>query len=555
MSSKTVVYRARLIRTLTHGTPEATAVAVRDGRILAVGSLEECQAWGPARVDDTFADHVLVPGFVEAHSHVTEGLWSAIPYVGWFDRAMPDGSVAKGINTYEALVHRLQEFESALSASGADPHRGLIVGGFDPIYFRGAPRLDRVVLDQVSETRPILVMHASLHLATANTALLRKYNIDRSHPAGGVGRDAGGDPDGELREPPAMTLAKDEFRTFVALMSEPSTLVQFAFAARNAGVTTATDLAAGYLNRPEVAQSVAAVTSDPSFCLRLAVAPQPTLYKGTDPVSALNALRAYEHDRLSFPVVKVVLDGSIQGWTAMISWPGYFTGEDHGEFLYPPDQLPELLRPFHAAGITIHCHCNGDLAADVFLDTVELLQREHPWADHRHTIQHAQLMTPAQLRRAKSLGLSVNFFANHLWFWGDQHFELTVGPERARRMNPSGTAIRLGIPFSIHSDAGVTPIGQLHTMWCAVNRRTVSGRVLGPEERITADQALRAVTLGAAHQLRMDRLIGSIEVGKYADFAVLNADPLEVDPTTIRDIEVWGTVLGGVVHRSTRAKR
>jgi predicted amidohydrolase YtcJ len=523
-------------------------VAVRDGRIVAVGTLDECLSWGPADVDERFANHVIIPGFVEAHSHVTEGLWSDIPYLGWFDRPMPDGSTAPGTRSYEALVDRLLELQEAL----AESTQSLVVGGFDPIYFRDAPRLDRYVLDRVSRTRPILVLHASLHLATANSAVLEKYDITRHHPASGVGRDGSGEPDGELREPPALMLAREEFRHFISLMAKPQALVHFAHAARNGGVTTAADLAANYLGHPEVAASVAAVTADPSFSVRLAVAPQPRSYTGDDPVGALAKLRTHSNDKLWFPVVKVVLDGSIQGWTAMISPPGYFTGEDHGEFLYPPEQLPELLRPFHRAGVTIHCHCNGDLTAGVFLDTVETLLREHPWLDHRHTVQHAQLMTPAQLSRAKALGMSVNFFVNHLWFWGDQHHDLTVGPERARRMNPCGSAARLGVPFSIHSDAGVTPIGQLHTMWCAVNRVTVSGRVLGADERIAPHEALHAVTLGAARQLRMDHLVGSIESGKYADFAVLDDDPLAVDPMAIRDIGVWGTVLGGVPQPSSR---
>lgn len=549
MAQRTVIYTARLIRTLAPGTPEATAVAVRDGRIVAVGTLDECLSWGPADIDETFANHVIVPGFVEAHSHVTEGLWSDIPYVGWFDRPMPDGSIAPGIRSYDALVDRLVELQEALP----EPTRSLVVGGFDPIYFRDAPRLDRHVLDRVSSTRPILVLHASLHLATANSAILEKYEITRQHRAGGVGRDSNGEPDGELREPPALMLAREEFRHFISLMAKPQALVHFAHAARNGGVTTAADLAANYLGHPDVAASVAAVTADPAFSVRLAVAPQPRNYTGDDPIGALAELRTHSNDKLSFPVVKVVLDGSIQGWTAMISPPGYFTGEDHGEFLYPPEQLPDLLRPFHRAGVTIHCHCNGDLTADVFLAAVETLLREHPWLDHRHTVQHAQLMTPAQLWRAKALGLSVNFFVNHLWFWGDQHHDLTVGPERARRMNACGTAARLGVPFSIHSDAGVTPIGQLHPMWCAVNRVTVSGRVLGADERITPHEALHAVTVGAARQLRMDHIVGSIESGKYADFAILDADPLAVDPMTIRDIGVWGTVLGGVPQPSSRS--
>jgi predicted amidohydrolase YtcJ len=149
-----------------------------------------------------------------------------------------------------------------------------------------------------------------------------------------------------------------------------------------------------------------------------------------------------------------------------------------------------------------------------------------------------------------NLGMCGNLFANHLWFWGDQHHQSTVGPERANRMEACATALREGVPISLHSDAAVTPLGQLHSMWCAVNRVTPSGRVLGAEERISVADALHAVTLGAAYQLHLDHEIGSIEVGKRADFAVLAQDPFDVDPMELRDIPVWGTVLGGRVFRA-----
>jgi predicted amidohydrolase YtcJ len=141
--------------------------------------------------------------------------------------------------------------------------------------------------------------------------------------------------------------------------------------------------------------------------------------------------------------------------------------------------------------------------------------------------------------------MCANIFTNHLWYWGDAHHDLTVGPERARRMEACATAEREGVPFSIHSDASVTPLGHLHTMWCAVNRVTPSGRVLGEAERISAESALSAATLGAAFQLHLDHEMGTIECGKAADFTVLADDPVEVDPMAIRDIEVHGTVVAG----------
>ncbi len=551
-TSPTTIYRARTIRTMTPSQPTVEAVAVREGRVLAIGTVEECRAWGPATIDDTFADQVLVPGFVEAHSHVMAGMWAVLPYLGWFERRLPDG-IAPAIRSYTDLVARLRAVDAAMTedeaARGAPP-APLVAGGFDPIYFRDEARLDRHHLDLVSTTRPIFVLHASGHLATVNTALLERYDIGADHPAPGVGRDGDGLPNGELREPAAMGLARDEYRSLGDAIADPRTVAAFGAMARDSGVTTAAELGGMFFGRPDAAQRLRDLTAAEEFPLRVAVYPLPQ-NAGRTPdelVEEFRSLRALSHDKFRFPGIKILLDGSIQGWTAMISWPGYHTGSDHGQFLLPPERLVDLLRPFHRAGVNIHCHCNGDLTAEVFIDAVDQLLREHAWLDHRHTVQHAQLLRPAQIRRMRNLQMCANFFANHLWFWGDQHHDLTVGPERAHRIDPCGTALRFGVPFSIHSDAGVTPLGQLHTMWCAVNRVTPSGRVLGPEERIPAAAALEAVTLGAAYQLHLDDELGSIEVGKRADFAVLDADPLAVDPMAIRDIGVWGTVLGGVVQ-------
>jgi predicted amidohydrolase YtcJ len=179
------------------------------------------------------------------------------------------------------------------------------------------------------------------------------------------------------------------------------------------------------------------------------------------------------------------------------------------------------------------------------LDMLQAALRVRPAPDHRFTLQHCQLADAAQFRRMKALGMCVNLFANHTFYWGEQHHALTVGPERAMRMNACATALATGVPLAIHSDAPVTPLGPLFTAWCAVNRLSSTGRVLGEAERIGVPEALRAITLGAAYTLGLDGEIGSIEAGKRADFAVLEADPREVPPAALRDVPVWGTVLGG----------
>ena len=138
--------------------------------------------------------------------------------------------------------------------------------------------------------------------------------------------------------------------------------------------------------------------------------------------------------------VKFVLDGSIQGWTAAMNWPGYYTGTDHGQLLTIPEQLVDWLRPFHDAGINVHMHCNGEATIDVAIDAVEAVLKDVAWLDHRHTVQHSQLTNQAHFRRMKALGMCANIFANHIWYWGDQHHDITVGTERARRMEAAATA-------------------------------------------------------------------------------------------------------------------
>jgi len=206
------------------------------------------------------------------------------------------------------------------------------------------------------------------------------------------------------------------------------------------------------------------------------------------------------------------------------------------------------MRPYHREGFQLALHTTGDEAVDRGLDVYERLLLDHPRFDHRHRLEHAQMATESAFRRMKSLGVCVNLFANHVYYWGDTHRTATAGPAKARRLDACGTAEQLGVPFSIHCDAPVTPLDPLFTMWCAVNRITSSGHLLGETECITAEQALRAMTIDAAHLLKMDHQVGSLAVGKQADMAVLDDDPCLVEPMAIKDIAVHATVIAGHVH-------
>jgi predicted amidohydrolase YtcJ len=238
-------------------------------------------------------------------------------------------------------------------------------------------------------------------------------------------------------------------------------------------------------------------------------------------------------------------DGSIQGYTARLKWPGYLESRPNGIWNAPPEQLRNQIIKLHGEGVQLHIHVNGDEASEVGLDALEEAMIRFPRGDHRHVLQHCQMADESQFRRMKALGVCVNLFANHIWYFGDQHYELTMGPDKAMKMDACASALRNGVPLAIHSDAPVTPMGPLHVAWCAVNRITPSGRVLGENQKISVEDALYALTLGAAYTLKLDSEIGSIEVGKKADFAVLGEDPLVAAPENLKDIRVLGTVMGG----------
>jgi predicted amidohydrolase YtcJ len=556
--SKTTVYRARRIVTLNPMQPFATHVAVRDGRILAVGDLERVGAWGAFDLDERFADAVLLPGLVEGHCHLKEGGMWELPYLGWFDRDDPDGRRWPGLRSMDAVVARLVEVDREMRAAGKGDDVPLIAWGFDPIYF-GGERMTVVHLDRASATRPIVVGHANGHLMNVNTPMLRRAEITRDNEVEGVVRfehdldgvpaptvARAGEPTGELQEPAAMFLVYRKIGQagLLAPMTEGG-VAMFARLASRMGVTTATDLV-NKLTESDCAVLEAATARDDCS---VRIAPAFQAFHGTHAAAAgaehVRALVPRSTERLRYGLVKMMLDGSIQGFSARLRWPGHYNGAPNGIWVMAPAQYEADFEVYHRAGLTVHTHTNGDEASLAAIDAIERVLARAPRPDHRHTLQHGQMIDAPMFRRMAALGLCANLFANHLWYWGDQHYEMTMGPDRAHRLDACGSALAAGVRLAIHSDAPVTPLGPLHVAWCAVNRVTPKGRVLGVNEKLSVMQALHAITLGPAWTLKLDHEIGSIECGKRADFCVLDEDPLEADPARLKDLKVRGTVLSG----------
>lgn len=549
---RTTVYVARHILTLNPMLPEATHVAVRDGRILAVGDLARMQAWGPFDLDERFASKVLVPGFVEGHCHLKEGGMWTMPYLGWFDRRNPEGKLCQGLRSMEAVVERLREIDAQMLAEGRGMEVPIIAWGFDPIYF-GGERMTVHHLDQASATRAIVIAHANGHLMNVNTPMLVRAGINASTEIEGVMKFDDGQPNGELQEPAAMfPVVRAVGNAGLLTPMDDAGMEGFAAICRLQGVTTATDLV-NPLGPSEIATLERACGRE-DYSVR--IFPAFKAFHGThgarEGAEHVRELKARNTDRLRFGLVKMMLDGSIQGFSARLRWPGYFNGAANGIWVTAPAQFETDFEVYHGAGLQVHTHTNGDEASEVAIDAIGRVLARSPRPDHRHVLQHGQMIDAALFRRMAALGLGANLFANHLWYWGDQHAEMTMGPDRAERLDACASALAAGVPLAIHSDAPVTPLAPLFTAWCAVNRLTPSGQVLGASERLTVMQALHAITLGAAWTLRMDHEIGSIECGKRADFCVLEQHPLQVEPLALKDIGIWGTVLSGRVFPAQR---
>ncbi|MEZ5751700.1 MAG: amidohydrolase [Paracoccaceae bacterium] len=544
------VFTARRIRTMDAGRPLATAVAVKDGRIVSVGTLESMKPWlerEPYTVDDRFKDDVIFPGFIDPHTHFRiSGTLMGLTYIGPIEQQGPRGYEA-GIKTREGVLAALK---AACDAGPQD--QPVLAWGLDPAVQGG--HLDRDTLDGISSTRPIWVMTYAPHVVVANTPMLAQIGVDDSTNVYGIEKYPDGRLNGQFIELGATQIA---IAAVAKHLANPEAGMQGIRAlgrtAQRVGITTTADMAFGALHFDAEYAEHLKVVNDPDFPLRVCLVPIEGKLRsthGADTVKFLKGLQAKNTDKLAFHGIKFVNDGSYPAMTLRLNYPGYLDGHEGHRGETPWEELFETMLPYWKAGIQIHSHANGDETVEMTLDVLEQLQLAHPRFDHRFTIEHYCISTPAQARRLKALGglASVNNYFVH--YRGQLHAAEGFGPDRAESTARLGSLEREGVIFAIHSDYSLvlTPINPLIAVWIAVNRVALDGEtVYAPGECIGVDRAMRAITVDAAHVLRRDHLIGSIEPGKLADFAVLGSDPYDADPMAIRDIRVRATVLGGKV--------
>lgn len=544
------VYTASQIHTMDLGRPEASAVAVSDGRIVSVGSIESMQPWlrrYPHVIDDRYRDKVMMPGFIDPHTHLRlSGTYMGLEYVGPIDSAAPNG-IRKGLPSRDAVLNQLR----ALAAEHDDPNVPITAWGYDPASQEG--HLDRDMLDQISDSVPIWVIAYAPHIVYANTPMIEMIGVDDDSVGHGIGRYPDGRLNGWFVETEATALAtRPVAKQVYGTNAGRDAIDRMGAVAKGAGVTTTADLVWGMADgfEPEWNDHASAI-AEGTFPLRIFMIPfEPKLVRefGSEMLHFLETKRAEGNDRLNTHGVKYVNDGSYPSMTLVMNEPGYLDedGAHTGEI--PWEDMVDRMLPFWKAGIQIHSHANGDRTLDMTLDTLEALQRIHPRFDHRFTVEHYCISSPAQARRLAALGgqASVNIYFVH--FRAQLHSEHGFGPDRSEATARLGSLQRAGAPFALHSDFNlvVTPLSPLLAAWCAVNRVGADGEtVMAPGERISVDSALRAITIDAAYILNRDSSLGSLEVGKHADFTILDDDPYEVAPEQIKDVAVHDTVLNG----------
>lgn len=542
------------------------AMLVEGGRISELGTTSAIgdKITSSTRVTNLHG-RTVVPGFIDAHSHFPA---SGIRAVSVDLSPPPTG-------TTDSLENLLDQLSQATKHSSRQDW--LLGFNYDNTVLTNGEHPTRNQLDRVAPDHPVYLWHNSGHMGVANSQALSRLSIDESSiaPAGGVlGRDQQtGLLNGLLQETAAPPLTTIVSKFSFAWQLRVLTSARDDYLAH--GVTTIQNGYAG-LNMMRVLR----------FAKKLGLIPQRIIVwpahaknnhdrkinrhdfshvgSGTNMESknvhsgnarsnkARSNLERFKLAQFDYKVgaIKILVDGSPQGMTAYLSEPYFNTTNKpvdyRGFALIDQQVLTEMVSHYHTNGYQLALHGNGDAAIEYIINAVEIAQQRHPRPDARHIMVHAQTIRQDQLARLNALSLSPSFFTSHTFYWGDWHRKMSLGPRRAANISPARWASEIGVRYTLHTDAPVTPMKPMQMLWSATNRQTISGYELGPHQRIDIETALRAITIDAAWQNHVDDSVGSLEVGKLADMVVLSQSPIHA--ADVREIEVLTTYIDGVQH-------
>jgi predicted amidohydrolase YtcJ len=559
---------ARRFHTMEPAFPTAEAVAVRGDRILAVGSLGDVRAsLGPVpyEIDETLRDHVVLPGLIDQHLHPLLGAAAlSMEVISTEEWVLPERTCPAAGSPQEYLA-RLAAAEQALTDAGSE--EWLLTWGYHALWH--GP-LDREVLDRVSPTRPVLVWHKSCHELYLNTAAATRAGVSAEWLATQSGLaatqvdvEAGHSWESGFMD---LVLAKVAGRMLGRARLEGG-LRQLVAYLHQHGVTAINEPGLIWAVEPfDLYQKILGADETP-FTSTFLVDGRTQVSAQMDPADVVEDARrqvARAPDgkvRLLDGHVKLFADGAILSQRMQMRQPyldadGRPDPDHHGEWIIEPEVFERYFRAYWDAGWQVSTHVTGDLGLEVLLDVIERCMIATPRADHRSVIVHFASSTEEQVDRIARLGCIVSSNPSYPVAFADRYAQYGLGADRADSMVRNASVLARSVPLSLHSDLPIAPGEPLFLAWCAATRRTESGRIAAPEQRISIHEALKAVTIGAAHSWRMEHELGSIAPGKAATFTVLGADPYEHAADDLRDHPVIGTVYGGewfpVPHRQPR---
>jgi len=543
------IFIAKEIVTMSPTVKSATAVAVKDGRIIDVGDqkslMERFKDSKELKVNKTFAKKVITPGLIDPHLHFwLFALVSNAHFITPADWQLPWGD-AKGVIGEKEYMNALKEYEASLK----DPEEMLFTWGYHEA-FHG--KMNRAILDKVSNTRPIIVWQRSVHEFYFNTRALELLEQKESDWQGkGQASDMANWEEGHVWEQGLYLVMGKLF----PLIGSPEKFELGLNRGReyvHAGGLTATSDPGVNLPEAMIRQMINVLESGTIPFDYYLIPAGNSLYEfnGKDGEKAVAAaedqVRRLKGTRVQWlpKQIKFFADGAVYSQHMQLK-DGYLDGHK-GEWIQSPEDFAKSSWAFWKEGYQIVVHQNGDLGMELCLNTLEGLLHRKPRYDHRFGIHHFAISEVPQVERAAELGalISSNPFYTHVL--GEQYSKVGVGPERAEVMARGRTVLDNGVPLSFHSDAPMAPARPMLLAWAAVNRIGLSGKkVLGPQERVTTEEAFRAITINAAYAIRKETEMGSIDIGKRANFTVFEENPLKADPKKLKDLAIWGTVFEG----------
>jgi predicted amidohydrolase YtcJ len=541
------VYLNGKIITVDDDNPKATAVAIKDGKIIYVGDVRGSKpltAESTRKID--LQGKTMVPGFVDAHGHVVSaGIQAASANL----LPVPDGQV----NSFAQLVDTLKSWEDSETGAEFVDNTGWLVGfGFDDSQLEEQVFPTAQILEQVSVDKPMMIIHQSGHFGVFNRKALALAGItdcSKEVPGGSIRCEADGQTPNGVLEENAFFATLSVFQADIDDAYNLDLFTQGMQSFARFGYTTAQE---GRAFAPTVAIAETKASQGP---LPIDVAlyvdytakdhlKQSAYYSGSgyDGTGYNNGLR--------IAGLKLTIDGSPQGKTAWLSEPYFIPpeGQDKdyvGYAAMTAEQVDAEVMDAFANNRQVLVHCNGDAAIDRYLNAIEKAAQEHGLNDRRNVLIHGQTLRKDQIGRVKELDVMPSLFPMHTFYWGDWHKESVLGPERAAYISPTRDVLDAGMVFSSHHDAPVANPDSMRVLSATVTRVTRSGEVLGPDQRVTPYEGLKSITIWPAYQHFEEKVKGSIEVGKQADFVILSADPLTTDPSTIADIKVLETINDG----------